>query len=154
MSVKALALLACLAWPSIASAACEFIQFTATIGAVKPWTEQFNTPLTYQPPYAPYGYSFPYVVPTGHYLGLTDFHFASKNIIKNGTTRNSYLMLWGAITITEHASSVHTNVPLILPPGFRLDGAVTNASDEPQNMNVWVAGYLSTDPTFSECVKL
>jgi hypothetical protein len=137
--------------PAGAHAACHLVQFTANVAPVPPWTQQFQTPLTYQPMYANYGYSFPYLVPEGHWLGLTDFHFASKNIFNGGTHRNSYLMLWGVITVTEQAPSIHTTVPFILPPGSRLDGALSNASDEPQNMNVWVAGYLSTDPAFTEC---
>jgi hypothetical protein len=152
--LRALLLTLALLSPALAHATCEFIQITANVAAVPPWTQQFITSLSYQPPYTPYGYSFPYIVPAGKYLGLTDFHFSSKNIFNNGTHRNNYLMLWDAITITEQQPSIHTTVPLVLPPGFMLTGALSNASNELQNMNVWVGGYLSTDPTFRECVKL
>ena len=99
--------------------------------------------------YTPWGYPFPVEVPTGHYLGIKSMRYASKYIAAAG--RSGYMVLYNIPTIAEHAPVWSSDIPLVLPPGFIVDGIFTNPSLEDQNMNGMVLGWLSADPEFRNC---
>jgi hypothetical protein len=142
--------------------ACEAVTVSANCAPVQPWTVKSNQPFNDCPPYSVSGggHGFPYVIPSGKFLGITDIMFASKNITyapksykpqPSTIYRNSYAMLWSVLTTTEHDPSHHFARPYELPSGFVLDGAFSNSSLEPQNMHVIVLGWLSDDPLFRDC---
>lgn len=149
-----LAILLLLAPISAHAGDCAPVTISAN-GTIQPWTQRFYTPLAELFPYFPWekgGYNFPYTVPSGKYLGITSVHFASKHISRSGTHRNSYLMLWNLMTVTEQQPSISYSAPVVLPSGFVLDGGLSNADNsEAQNMNVLVTGWISSDPLFREC---
>ena len=99
--------------------------------------------------YTPLGYPLPVIVPAGHYFGVVSVRFASKYLASAG--RSSYMVIRGIDTIPEHAPNWTSMVPLVLPPGHLIDGAFLNNSNEAQNMNAVVLGYLSSDREFRNC---
>jgi hypothetical protein len=97
------------------------------------------------------GYGFPFAVPAGHYMGITHASFSSKDISKAGNSRNNYFVLVNLMSIPESSANVAFSAPLTLPPGFVLNAAFINNSDEHQNMTALVVGWLSQDPLFKDC---
>ncbi len=93
---------------------------------------------------------FPYTVPTGWNLYISDIHFASKHVEYNGTTRNSYMHLlitwpntWQTmITAMSGKSDPSFNTPFIIKQGCTLRWVFANNGPEVENMTGVATGYL------------
>jgi len=84
------------------------------------------------------GERFPYVVPAGMWLILTDVNFGSKQIV----TRNSYLILDDLVIVPSGIGHWGPRVPLIALPGTFVNAQIMNNSPEGQWITVTVAGFL------------
>jgi hypothetical protein len=143
---------------------CAFACQPVTISAIKGTLPNTNNDLAGSPRYNQGldSYAFPFVVPDGVYLGITDVMLSSKYLLEkqlaqspNVMHSNNYLVLVNVLSVPEHSPNVHLTRPLPLPPGFVLNASViNNTSTSPavqQNMLATVLGYLSTDPLFKDC---
>ena len=88
--------------------------------------------------YGMLGERFPYVVPAGMWLILTDVNFASKQIV----TRNSYLILDDLVIVPSGIGHWGPRIPLIAPPGTLVNAQIMNNSPEGQWITVTVSGFL------------
>src|SRR6185436_290872 len=89
----------------------------------------------------PYGWlseRFPYRVPDGYWLLLTDVDFATKQL----TLRNSYFILDNVVIVPSGLGHFRPTIPHIIPPGVQVNAEVFNNSPETQYMTVRVAGFL------------
>ncbi len=93
---------------------------------------------------------FPYEVPKGWDLYLSDIHFVSKHVEYQGTTRNSYMHLlitwpntWQTMfTVTSNGPDVSLTTPFIIKQGCTLRWVFANNGPEVENMTGVATGYL------------
>jgi hypothetical protein len=89
---------------------------------------------------------------TGQWAGIKSIYFSSKHIVTNGNFRNSYAIIHNVTTITETQPGMTFDPPIILPPGFVINGEFSNASSETQNMILQITGYLTNQQSFAKCL--
>jgi hypothetical protein len=84
-------------------------------------------------------FSWPYTVQEGYVFGITDVQFSSKFTT---SSRASYFVLNGVMTVSDNHGSVHFRTPLAFPPGSKLSAGLINNDDEQQWMCAVVVGQL------------
>jgi hypothetical protein len=88
------------------------------------------------------GWAFGTVIPQGWCYYITDVYYSAKLIETSGSRRSSGLVLDGLVTVYDYQSHYRPTTPLIVPPGFKVTGSLTNNTAEEQNMLAIVSGYL------------
>jgi len=81
---------------------------------------------------------FPYTVPSGHILRLTDFQFGSKF----PDDRASYLVLDNIITIPDATGTVNLTTPLPISAGTTITAKFINNDKEQQWLSCLIIGTL------------
>jgi hypothetical protein len=126
---------------------------TNVTARVAPWTERFTTPFSEGAgAYTPGSWTLPMTVPAEQWAGIKSIYFSSKHIVTNGNFRNSYAIIHNVTTITETQPGMTFDPPIILPPGFVINGEFSNASSETQNMILQITGYLTNQQSFAKCL--
>ncbi len=93
---------------------------------------------------------FPYTVPAGWDLHLSDIHFVSKHVSYAGNERNSYMHLlitwpntWETMfTVTSDGPDVSLTTPFIIKQGCTLRWVFSNNGPEVENMTGVATGCL------------
>ncbi len=97
---------------------------------------------------------FPYTVPKGWDLHISDISWAAKHVEYGGTTRNSYMHLlitypntWQTmLTVTNDNPARSLSTPFIVRQGCTLRLIFANNGPELENMSVVVIGCLRRVP--------
>lgn len=119
---------------------CQLITLTAYATAPSNLDGEHWVSIEYKP-YYQWSWSFPYTVPEGHQLYVTDILFQAKNIPGQ---RPNYLVLDGLYTLTSDIGHIPFATPLIVPAGFKITGRFdNNTSDTAMNMIAMVKGVLA-----------
>jgi hypothetical protein len=84
-------------------------------------------------------FTFPYTVPEGYVLGITDVQFSSKFTTSG---RASYLVIGNLLTLPDNHGSVHFVVPLAVPPGKTITANIINNDEEQQWMGSVITAVL------------
>lgn len=117
------------------------VQLTCNILAVAGVTEECQ------------GGGFPYTVPAGSWLCVTDHLLVNKfpyDPPAYGTNmRSMYFMVWG-LTVAAHHPQVSLVTPYAYPPGTIYRGWISNGMSEDQYVYGIITGYLSSN---SNCTK-
>ena len=83
------------------------------------------------------GEPWPYVVPEGYWLGITDATIQAKvSLIA------SYLVLHGVFAVPSHIGAFSFRTPIVLGPGTKIDAHLINNAGIEQWMNASVQGLL------------
>jgi hypothetical protein len=88
------------------------------------------------------GEPWPYTVPAGYWLAITDIQYGSKLTDGGAWQRASYFLINGIVAVPDNGGSVHFRVPVIVPPGTRLVAGFINNDPEAQWMTSIVTGLL------------
>ncbi len=93
---------------------------------------------------------FPYTVPKGWDLHISDISWAAKHVEYSGTTRNSYMHVlvtypntWQTmLTVTNDNPEMSRHTPFIMRQDWTLRLIFANNGPEVENMSVVLTGYL------------
>jgi hypothetical protein len=85
---------------------------------------------------------FPYTVPSGFWLGITDMQLGSKFTDGGAGARASMLVLNNVVSVPDNAGPMHFRVPLVIPSGTVLTADIINNDVEQQWMNSVITGLL------------
>lgn len=91
--------------------------------------------------------AFPYTVPQGYWLGITDVQFGSKMTdgspgAAGSTPRASFFVINNVLTVPDNHGSLHFKTPFVIPPGRTLTANFINNDNEAQWMTALVCGRL------------
>ena len=85
---------------------------------------------------------FPYTVPAGYWLGITDMQLGSKFTDGGAGSRASMLVLQNVTIVPDNVGMQSFRVPLVIPPGTVLTADLINNDAEQQWMNSVITGLL------------
>ena len=140
----------------------SFAGWCGYIGLSGAWSVPGNgtiVPLSWTSAYSHGTWSWNTTLPSDTTLYVTDIIFQSKGVQPSsgqpvGSTRSSYLVINGLVTVAEHmGGQIHFNSPMIVPPGTTLSGGFINQSPESQNMIAILLGYAWDSETCRQAFR-
>lgn len=86
--------------------------------------------------------AFPYTVPAGFWLGITDVQFGSKFTDGGAWQRASYFVIPNVLSLPDNTGSIHFRTPFVIPPGITITAQFINNDAEQQWMSAIVCARL------------
>lgn len=85
---------------------------------------------------------FPWTVPPGRWLCVTDIHLVNKFVADPATQRTLYFILPN-ISVPAHSPARNFLTPFVYPPGFAVTAGFLSSMEQDQNVYGIVTGYIS-----------